>query len=88
MTASFTAGGMVALPMALAVMLGANVGTTLIVQLLSFDIVKVAPVFLLVGVIAFRQGKRTRVRDLGRVAIGLGLMFLALHTLLDTLVPA
>ncbi len=88
MVASFTAGGVVALPTALAVMLGANVGTTLIVQLLSFDVAKIAPLFLLVGVIAFRQGKRTRVRDLGRVAIGLGLMLLALHTLLDTLAPA
>src|SRR6266567_1387999 len=42
----------------------------------------------LVGIIAFRRGGRTRTRDLGRVAIGLGLMLLALHILLDTLVPA
>lgn len=85
---SFTAGGMVALAPALAVMLGANVGTTLIVQLLSFDISAAAPVLLVAGVIAFRRGARTRTRDLGRVAIGLGLMLLALHILLDSLAPA
>jgi phosphate:Na+ symporter len=88
MVTSFTAGGMVELVPALAVMLGANVGTTLIVQALSFNISQVAPVLLAVGVIAFRRGSRTRTRDLGRVAIGLGLMLLALHVLLDSLAPA
>ncbi len=88
MTTSFAAGGLVALVPALAIMLGANVGTALIVQVLSFNVSAVAPVFLLVGIIAFRRGGRTRTRDLGRVAIGLGLMLLALHILLDTLAPA
>ena len=46
MTASFAAQGMVALVPALAIMLGANVGTTLIVQLLSFDVSAVAPAAL------------------------------------------
>src|SRR5580700_12258203 len=78
MAASFAAGGLVDLVPALAVMLGANVGTTLIVQLLSFDINRVAPVFVLIGVILFRRSFVSRARDLGRVAIGLGLMLLAL----------
>ena len=42
----------------------------------------------IIGVVAFKRGARTRTRDLGRVAIGLGLMLLALHILLDTLAPA
>ena len=44
MAASFAAGGMVDLVPALAVMLGANFGTTLIVQILSFNITAAAPV--------------------------------------------
>jgi phosphate:Na+ symporter len=48
----------------------------------------VAPVLFVIGLVAFRGGARTRVKDLGRVAIGLGLMLLALHILLDTLAPA
>lgn len=88
MTSSFAAGGLVALTPALAIMLGANVGTTLIVQLLSFNVSAAAPVLLAAGVIAFKQAPKTRVRDLGRVAIGLGLMLLSLHILLDTLAPA
>src|SRR5206468_627804 len=87
MVASFAAGGLVDLVPALAVMLGANVGTTLIVQLLSFDIGHVAPLFVLIGVILFRRSFASRTRDLGRAAIGLGLMLLALQQLLGLLVP-
>jgi len=88
MTTSFTADGVVTLACALAIMLGANVGTTLIVQVLSFDVSAVSPVLLLAGLIAFKNSTRTRVRDLGRVSIGLGLMLLSLHILLGTLAPA
>jgi phosphate:Na+ symporter len=88
MTASFTRQGLVGLVPALAIMLGANVGTTLIVQLLSFNVVAVAPALFVVGVVAFRAGARPPFKDLGRVAIGLGLVLLALHVLIDTLAPA
>jgi phosphate:Na+ symporter len=88
MTTTFAAGGLVALVPALAIMLGANVGTTLIVQVLSFNVSAIAPIFFLIGFVAFTRGKKTWVRDIGRVAIGLGLMLLALHMLLDTLAPA
>ena len=87
-TSSFTAEGLVGLVPALAIMLGANVGTTLIVQVLSFNISAIAPVLFILGLVAFRGGARSRFKDLGRAAIGLGLMLLALHILLDTLAPA
>jgi phosphate:Na+ symporter len=88
MTASFVTGGSVDLVTALAIMLGANVGTTLIVQLLSFNVAAVAPVLFVIGVTTFKRGGQTRTRDLGRVAIGLGLVLLALHLLLAALAPA
>src|SRR2546421_2901427 len=87
-TSSFTSEGLVSLVPALAIMLGANVGTTLIVQILSFNIAAVAPVLFVLGLVAFRAGPRSRIKDIGRVLIGLGLMLLSLHILLDTLAPA
>ncbi len=87
-TSSFTSEGLVSLVPALAIMLGANVGTTLIVQILSFNISAVAPVLFIIGLAAFRSGPRSRIKDIGRVFIGLGLMLLALHILLNTLAPA
>ena len=56
MTASLAADGVVGLVPALAIMLGANVGTTLIVQVLSFNIAAVAPVLFVVGLVTFRSG--------------------------------
>ncbi|MDF2620768.1 MAG: Na/Pi cotransporter [Xanthobacteraceae bacterium] len=85
MVTGFAAEGLVGLIPSLAAMLGANVGTTLIVQLFSLDIAVVAPAFILVGVLMFRRDSSSQTHDLGRVMIGLGLMLLALHHLLDLL---
>ena len=87
MVTGFAAAGLVELVPALAVMLGADVGTTLIVQVLSFDISFLSPALVLIGVLAFRRGDAARTRDLGRVLIGLGLMLLALHQLLEVVTP-
>ena len=87
MVTGFAAGSLVDLVPGLAAMLGANVGTTLIVQILSFDISRVAPLFVLIGVMMFRRSGVTRTRDLGRVGIGLGLILIALSQLLAILTP-
>ena len=86
MITGFAADGLVALVPGLAVMLGANVGTTLIVQLLSFDVSSVSPALILLGVLAFQRGT-AGTRDAGRIAIGLGLMLLSLRQLLDVVTP-
>ncbi len=86
MVTGFAAGGLVDLMPALAVMLGANVGTTLIVQVLSFDVAAIAPVLVLIGVTMFRRASAGP-RDFGRVLIGLGLMLMALRQLLDIVTP-
>jgi phosphate:Na+ symporter len=88
MTASLAADGVVSLVPALAIMLGANVGTTLIVQVLSFNVAAAAPALFVIGLVTFRLGGQSLARALGRIAIGLGLTLLALHILVDTLAPA
>jgi phosphate:Na+ symporter len=87
MITGFAAGGVVALTPGLAAMLGANVGTTLIVQLLSFDLTPLAPILILFGVWMFRRYPPGRTRDLGRVLIGLGLLLLSLHSLVELFQP-
>ena len=87
MAASFVASGAIGLNPALAVLLGANVGSALVSYALSFDITLVYPVLILIGLITFRSSTRTLTRDLGRAVIGLGLMLLALHLLVTTAVP-
>ena len=87
MATSFAASGFLGLAPGLAVMLGANVGTTLIVQVMSFDISVVAPVLVLLGFAIHRRTDDARYENLGRVAIGLGLMLLSLHLLVAALAP-
>ncbi|MBP3933654.1 MAG: Na/Pi cotransporter family protein, partial [Pseudomonas sp.] len=85
MATSFTAAGTLGLAPALAVMLGANIGSTLVVQLLSFDTSLAMPVTLLTGYIVFRLRDDSRFESVGCALIGLGLMLLALGLLSATL---
>jgi len=84
---SFTATGVIALAPALAVMLGANVGTALLTQLLSVNMSLVGPPLVLAGVLVFRWATAGRAKNIGRIGIGLGLMLMALTGLVHTLAP-
>ena len=87
MAMSFAAAGVIALAPALAVMLGANVGTALVTQVLSFNVGLIAAPLVLAGVLTFRWSAGSRIKNVGRAAIGLGLMILALTGLQHTLSP-
>ncbi len=86
MVTGFAAGGLIGLVPALAVMLGANVGTTLIVQVLSFDVTAIAPALILAGLVMF-QRMTAAPRDFGRVLIGLGLVLMSLNQFIVLLEP-
>ena len=76
---SFVSQNLIALPAALAIMLGADVGTALLAQVFSLDLRWLSPLLILFGVIFFLSRRNTRIGQIGRVAIGLGLMLLALQ---------
>ena len=76
--ASFSSRGLISLPMALATMLGADVGTTLVAQLLAFDIKWAWAPLMLAGVVAFNTADGDLWRGGGRILIGLALMLLGL----------
>ena len=78
-TASFVGRGLIALPAALAVMLGADIGTSLMAVVFSFDLSWLSPLFIFLGVTLFISRQGTSAGDFGRVLIGLGLMLLALQ---------
>lgn len=82
--ASFVGQGIVALPTALAVMLGADVGTSLMSVVFSFDLSWLSPLFIFVGVVLFISRQATPMGRFGRVLIGLGLMLLALRLVADS----
>jgi phosphate:Na+ symporter len=75
---SFAERGLIGLAAALAVMLGADVGSTLVVQALSFNLQALVPVLLIGGVVAFMAFENATVQQAGRIVIGLALMILSL----------
>src|SRR5207244_9106027 len=71
--------GLIATAPALAVMLGADVGTALMTLVFSLDLKWLSPLLILVGVTLFMRRESTRIGRFGRVLIGFGLIILALQ---------
>lgn len=84
---SFGGRKMIAVPAGLAIMLGADVGSTVVVQVLAFDVSWISPLFLFVGVTVFLSSDDSRRRAMARVLIGLGLMLLAIKMVMLASVP-
>lgn len=87
MASSFAAHGVLAAVPGFVLMLGANVGTALVTQIFAFPAVVLAAPLFLMGYLCFRNSASTRWKDLGRALIGVGLMFLSLHELVNTFKP-
>jgi phosphate:Na+ symporter len=81
LVSSFAGRGLIPLSIAFAVMLGADIGTTLAAQVLSFDLGWASPLLIGAGVITFLSGEQDKTRHVARVSIGLGLMLLSLKLL-------
>ncbi|HTI46694.1 MAG TPA: Na/Pi cotransporter family protein [Casimicrobiaceae bacterium] len=77
--ASFAGQGLIGTAPALAVMLGADVGTSVVTVLLSFDLSWLAPLLIFVGVVLFLSRQSTTPGRFGRILIGLGLIMFALQ---------
>jgi phosphate:Na+ symporter len=76
--ASFAGRGLIALPLALAVVLGADVGSAVVAQVFSLDVKWLWSVLVALGVLVFMSTEADRARGVARIFIGLGLMLLAL----------
>jgi phosphate:Na+ symporter len=76
---SFVSQNLLGLAAALAIMLGADVGTALMAQIFSLDLSWLSPLLIFFGVIFFLSRRSSKIGQIGRVAIGLGLIILALQ---------
>ncbi len=85
--ASFVGQGLVATASALAVMLGADVGSALMVAVFSFDLSWLSPLLIFVGVMLYISREQSTVGRVGRILIGLGLITLALQLIIESTKP-
>src|SRR5205085_11776942 len=84
---SFVAQSLISLSAALAIMLGADVGTALMAQVFSLDLSWLSPLLIFFGVVFFLSRRTSRAGQIGRVAIGLGLIILALQLVVQATHP-
>ncbi|WP_334469276.1 Na/Pi cotransporter family protein [Arsenophonus sp. PmNCSU2021_1] len=84
---SFVTQGLISITPAMVIMLGADVGTAIMDRVLTFDLAWLSPLLILFGVITFLSQKKNRSGQLGRVAIGLGLILLALKLIVGSATP-
>jgi len=78
---SFVNSGIMDLYQAVGVIFGANIGTTVTSQLVSFDLADYAPVFVLAGVIMMLFLKKIFVQKIGEILAGFGILFMGLNNM-------
>lgn len=87
MLIGFVSAGLIPFSQTMGVILGADIGTTVTVQLIAFKITDYALLMVGLGFGAVFLGKRRAVRDLGTALLGFGLIFLGLKVILDGMEP-
>ncbi|WP_323013472.1 Na/Pi cotransporter family protein [Devosia sp.] len=87
LAAGFAASGKLSLSLGLATLLGADLGSALVVQFLSINPEWLMPLLLLVGGTMFLRGRNRDVRQLGRVVMGIGLILISLQLIGQSTLP-
>jgi phosphate:Na+ symporter len=83
----FAASGALALPVGLALILGADLGSALVVRVLSFDLGWLTPVCLFVGGVMFLKLPGQTVKETGRMVLGIGFVLLSLKLIGEATQP-
>ncbi|SFE43971.1 Na/Pi cotransporter family protein [Peptostreptococcus sp. D1] len=87
MTVGFVNAGIMTLKQAIGIIMGANIGTTVTAQLVSFSIEKYAPIAIGLGMIMWFFTKKKHVKDLAEILIGFGILFVGMSFMKDAAAP-
>ena len=87
MVIGFVSAGLMSLPQAVSVILGANIGTTMTAQLLAFKISDYIYVFVFIGFIISFVAKKEKIKYLGDTIFAFGLLFVGIETMGSVMKP-
>ena len=87
MVVSFVNAGLMSLMQATGVILGANIGTTITAQMVSFKLDAVAPIFIGIGAIIMLAAKKKKTKDLAYILLGFGILFMGMGTMSGAMKP-
>ena len=75
MAIGFVSAGLMTLPQAISIILGANIGTTMTAQIIAFKITDYIYLFIALGFIIFFVSKQEKIKNLGQTIFAFGLLF-------------
>jgi len=87
MVVGFVNAGLMNLYQATSVIMGANIGTTITAQLITFKFDAFAPVFLAIGAVMILFCNKRKVKELGQIILGFGILFLGLKLMSSAMSP-
>ena len=87
MVVGFVNAGIMTLKQAIGVIMGANIGTTVTAQLVSFNLNGMAPVALGIGIVLYLFGKNPKVKHISEILIGFGMLFTGMEFMKDAVEP-
>lgn len=87
LTAGFAASGYLAFPAGLAIVLGGDLGSALIIQILSFQLDWLIPMLLAVGGWLFVKTEQKKLRQMGRILMGVAFILISLRFLREAMDP-
>lgn len=87
MLVSFVGSGLLSLSATMGVILGADIGTTITVQIITFKVYDYAIVFVGIGILLEFLGRKGHLQDIGQIILGFAFIFLALKILTDVFLP-
>lgn len=87
MVVGFVNAGLMSLVQAAGVIMGANIGTTMTAQLIAFKLTAIAPVFVGIGVGMNIFAKKKKVKQIGEIMIGFGILFMGMSIMEDSMKP-
>lgn len=87
MVVGFVNAGIMSLSQAIGVIMGANIGTTVTAQLVSFKLEAIAPVALGIGIILYLFSKKEKTKELATILLGFGILFTGMEFMKDAVKP-
>lgn len=87
MTIGFVSAGLMNLPQAISIILGANIGTTITAQIIAFKISDYIYVFIFLGFVISFVAKSQKAKNIGQTIFAFGLLFLGIETMGDVMKP-
>ena len=87
MVVGFVNSGMMTLSQAVWIIMGANIGTTITGQLIALDVGELAPLIAFIGVAAVVFLKNEKIRHIGEILAGLGILFIGMEMMGDAMKP-